>query len=197
VLAGREFDRRDAANASRVAIVTEAFAHAFFKGNNPIGQTFQIDEAPGQPRPAYTIVGFARDSKYDELRSAFEPLVYVPVAQDDLAATTARFVVRAVTPLATVTSTISALARDIHPSTVLRFQTMELQVRDSLLTERLMATLSGLFGGLAALIAMVGLYGVMSYWVARRRQEIGIRMALGADSREVVGMVMREAAVLL
>ena len=74
---------------------------------------------------------------------------------------------------------------------------MQSQVRDSLMRERLMATLSGCFGALAALIATIGLYGVMSYMVARRRNEIGIRMALGADRREVVGMVMREAGRLL
>jgi putative ABC transport system permease protein len=197
LLAGRTFDRRDTAAASRVTIVTESFARVFFKGQNPIGRTFQIAEAPGRPRPNYTIVGLARDSKYNDLHPAFEPLMYVPVAQDDLALTTARLVVRSGAALPTVTAAISALARELHPATVLRFRTMESQVRDGLLTERLMATLSGLFGGLAALIAMIGLYGVMSYWVARRRHEIGIRMALGADRREVVGMVMREAAVLL
>ena len=74
---------------------------------------------------------------------------------------------------------------------------MQSQLRDSLMRERLMATLSGFFGALAALIATIGLYGVMSYMVARRRNEIGIRMALGADRREVVGMVMREAGRLL
>jgi putative ABC transport system permease protein len=78
-----------------------------------------------------------------------------------------------------------------------QFQTLNGLVRDSLMRERLMATLSGFFGALAALIATIGLYGVMSYMVARRRNEIGIRMALGADRRGVVRMVMREAAVLL
>src|SRR4030095_15293295 len=77
------------------------------------------------------------------------------------------------------------------------FDTMRKQVTDSLLRERLMATLSGFFGGLAALIATIGLYGVMSYMAARRRNEIGIRMALGADRGEVVRMVMREAGLLL
>jgi ABC-type antimicrobial peptide transport system permease subunit len=88
---------------------------------------------------------------------------------------------------------VTALAREAHPATVVDFRTMQSQIEDSLLRERLMATLSGFFGGLAALIAMIGLYGVVSYSVARRRNEIGIRMALGADRHEIVRMVMREA----
>jgi len=105
--------------------------------------------------------------------------------------------VRSRLPLTQATSTIAALAREVHPSIVVEFRTMQSQVRDSLLRERLMATLSGFFGALAALIATIGLYGVMSYMVARRRNEIGIRMALGADRREVISMVMREAGRLL
>ena len=96
-----------------------------------------------------------------------------------------------------VNARVAAIAREMHPTAVVSFRTMDSQVRDSLLSERLMATLSGFFGGLAALIATIGLYGVMSYWVVRRRSEIGIRMALGADRRQVVGMVMREAGVLV
>jgi len=85
----------------------------------------------------------------------------------------------------------------INPSISLQFDTMKTQIRESLLRERLMATLSGFFGGLAALLATIGLYGVMSYMVARRKNEIGIRMALGAGRGDVVAMVMREAGLLL
>jgi putative ABC transport system permease protein len=99
--------------------------------------------------------------------------------------------------LATLTSEVSAAVASFSPAIIMQFQTMESQVRESLLRERLMATLSGFFGGLAALIATIGLYGVMSYMVARRKNEIGIRMALGAGRADVVRMVMREAAVLL
>jgi ABC-type antimicrobial peptide transport system permease subunit len=152
---------------------------------------------PGKPRPSYEIVGFARDSKYNDLRDPFEPLIYVPVAQDELAATRPRLVVRSRVAGAVVASAVTALAREVHPATVVTFRTLESQVDDSLVRERLLATLSGVFGGLAALLATIGLYGVMSYMVARRRSEIGIRMALGADRRDVVRMVMREAGVLL
>jgi ABC-type antimicrobial peptide transport system permease subunit len=106
-------------------------------------------------------------------------------------------VLRSSAPLATVTSEVSSAVTEINASIILRFDTMRNQVRESLLRERLMATLSGFFGALAGLIATIGLYGVMSYMVARRRNEIGIRMALGADRRDVVRMVMREAGLLL
>ena len=197
LLTGRDFDRRDSSTAPRVAIVTESFASVFFSGANPLGRTFQIDQPPGRPMPAYEIVGLARDSKYGDLREAFEPLIYVPTAQDDLIATMARVVIRSRGPVADVTSAVTALAHDLHPTSVVTFRTMETQLKESLLRERLMATLSGFFGGLAALLATIGLYGVMSYMVAKRRNEIGIRMALGAARRDVVTMVMREAGMLL
>jgi ABC-type antimicrobial peptide transport system permease subunit len=105
--------------------------------------------------------------------------------------------VRSTAPPGTITAEVSQLIAGINRNIVIDFQTMKTQVRDSLLRERLMATLSGFFGGLAALLATTGLYGVMSYMVARRRSEIGIRMALGAGRGDVLRMVMREAGVLL
>src|SRR6185503_4264906 len=126
---------------------------------NPLGKTFQIDEPPGTPRPVYEIVGFARDSKYNDLRDPFEPLVYVPATQNEPPGSTLRLVVHSRLPLAQAAATITALAQAVHPSIVVEFRTMQSQVRDSLMRERLMATLSG-FGALAALIATVGLYGV-------------------------------------
>jgi putative ABC transport system permease protein len=169
----------------------------FFNGQNPVGKTFQIDEAPGLARPVYEIVGFAQDSAYEDLRDPFEPLVYLPAAQNTRPLSTLRLVVRSALPLASVTSAITALAHEAHPAIIVSYQTMESQITESLLRERLMATLSGFFGALAAVIATIGLYGVMSYSVARRRNEIGIRIALGADRRDVVRMIMREAIVLL
>ncbi len=196
MLAGRDFDDLDRPTSAKVAVVTESFARVFYGGHNPVGRTFQVAEAPGQPRPIYEIVGLARDSKYGDLRESFEPLMFVPAAQDDQVALTQRLVIRTA-DVARTTAAMTAMVRTINPSIVVTYRTMQAQVRDSLLRERLMATLSGLFGGLAAVIAIIGLYGVMSYFVVRRRNEIGIRMALGADRREVVRMVMREAATLV
>jgi putative ABC transport system permease protein len=200
LLAGRDFDdRRDTQTSGKVAIVNESFARRFFPGRNPIGQTFQIDEAPGVPQPLYEIVGVVRDTKYTDLREPFKPIGFLAVSQGDPKDEIPflQVVLRSRVPLSTLTAEITATIARFNPSIIVQYQTMESMVRDSLLRERLMATLSGFFGGLAAIIATIGLYGVMSYMVARRRNEIGIRMALGADRREVVGMVMREAGVLL
>jgi ABC-type antimicrobial peptide transport system permease subunit len=106
-------------------------------------------------------------------------------------------VVRSTAPLTSVTSQIMSIVGQANSNIIVQFQTLPSLVRESLLRERLMATLSGFFGALAGLIATIGLYGVMSYTVARRRNEIGIRMALGAGRRDVVRMVMREAGLLL
>jgi putative ABC transport system permease protein len=197
LLAGRDFDRRDTVGSAPAAIVTETFARRFFGGQNPVGRTFQIDEAPGRPRPEYHIVGLAKDSKYGDLRDKFAPLAFFAAAQDPHPDPSLQIVVRSSAQLTQMTGAIGALLHDMSPAAVVQYQTMASQVKNSLLRERLMATLSGFFGGLAALIAMIGLYGVMSYSVMRRRNEIGIRMALGADRRDVVRMVMREASVLL
>jgi putative ABC transport system permease protein len=198
LMAGRDFDDRDAAAAPKAAIVSESFARVYFSGANPLGRTFQIDAAPGVPRPTYTIVGLARDTKYDDLREPFAPEFYAPAVQDpQYPLGSLNLVIRSSPPLETVTAAVSALAREENPAIVVDFRTMASQLHDSLLRERLMATLSGFFGGLAALIAAIGLYGVMSYTVARRRNEIGVRIALGADRRRVMRMVMGEAGGLL
>ena len=200
ILAGRDFDdRRDTMNSGRVAIVNDSFARRFFKGQNPIGQSFQIDEAPGVPQPLYEIVGVVQDTKYTDLREPFGPIGFFPLAQGDPKDLSPflQIVLRSSVPLTTITSEVSSAVVQVNGSIVVQFDTMRNQVHESLTRERLMATLSGFFGALAGLIATIGLYGVMSYMVARRRNEIGIRMALGADRRDVVRMVMREAGILL
>jgi predicted permease len=197
LLAGRDFDDRDRPGPGRSAIVTELFARTFFAGQDPIGQVFQIDEPPDRPQPLLRIVGLVKDTKYTDLREAFTPLVYLSSSQVDKPDPVLRVVMRSDAPLASITSQALSVVGQANSNIIVQFQTMTSMVRESLLRERLMATLSGFFGALAALIATIGLYGVMSYTVARRRNEIGIRMALGADRRDVVRMVMREAGVLL
>jgi putative ABC transport system permease protein len=197
MLNGRAFNAQDTLASEKVVIVTEGFARKYFPNQNPVGQMFQVEEGAGAPRPYLKIVGVVKDTKYTDLREPFTPLVFQPTSQNDEPDTFLQVVLRTAAPLATITSEVTAAVAAFSPSIVTQFQTMESQVRDSLLRERLMATLSGLFGGLAALLATIGLYGVMSYMVARRRNAIGIRMALGADRAHVVRMVLREAAVLL
>jgi len=197
MLNGRTFNAQDTVASEKVAIVTEGFARKYFPNQNPVGEVFQIEEGLGQPRPYFHIVGVVKDTKYTNLREEFIPLAFFSTSQEAEPDSGLQVVMRSAAPLATTTAEVSAAVASFSPAIITQFQTMESQVRDSLLRERLMATLSGFFGGLAALIATIGLYGVMSYMVARRKNEIGIRMALGADRAHVVRMVMREAAVLL
>jgi len=197
LLAGRDFDERDTPGAEKVVIVTQLFAQKFFAGQNPIGRTFQIDEPPARPRPLCRIIGVVKDTKYTDLREAFVPLAYFASSQALKPDPFLQVALRSNAPLTTITPAATAALGQVNSGIVVQFQTLPSMVRDSLVRERLMATLSGFFGALAALIATIGLYGVMSYMVARRRNEIGIRIALGADRRAVVRMVMREASMLL
>ena len=197
ILAGRDFDDRDTPGADKTAIVTQSFVRKFFPDRNPLGQTFQIDEPPGRPQPLYRIAGVVKDTKYTDLREEMTPLVFFDAAQAEEPSPSLQVVLRSNAPLTSITPSVTAALGAIDRTIIVQFQTLPSMVRDSLMRERLMATLSGIFGALAALIATIGLYGVMSYTVARRKNEIGIRMALGADRRDVVGMVMREAGMLL
>jgi putative ABC transport system permease protein len=197
ILAGRDFSDSDVQNAGRTAIVTEQFARTFFGGANPVGRTFQVEEAAGVERQVYDIVGLVKDAKYTNLREEFTPIAFVAATQQPKLDPYLSIVIRSQAPLTAVTKAVAAAAAAAQPATVIEFQTMNTLVRESLLPERLMATLSGLFGLLAGLLATIGLYGVMSYTVERRRNEIGIRIALGADRGAVVGMVLREAGWLL
>jgi predicted permease len=196
ILAGRDFSEHDTPSSPPVAIINESFAKKFFAGRNPIGQTFQIETPPGDPRPYYEVVGIVKDTKYTDLREPFGPIGYFPALQRP-ADEGFQVVMRLTRPPQTVTSVATQSIADVNRTISIQYQTMSTTVEQSLIRERLMATLSGFFGGLAALLAAIGLYGMMAYMVARRRGEIGIRMALGADAREVVSMVMREAAALV
>jgi len=197
LLAGRDFDDRDTAASPKVAIVNQTFASKLLKGASPIGVEFQVDAYVGEARPVYQIVGMVKDSKYRELQETIEPLIYVSAAQDDQPGEYASFMVRSNLPVGALISDLKTAIAQASPEINVEFSVFQTEVRNSLTRERLMATLSGFFGFLAALLATVGLYGVISYTVARRTNEIGIRMALGAQRVNIVGMILREAALLL
>jgi putative ABC transport system permease protein len=197
LIAGRDFDERDDLSSAKVAVVTERFVGTFFPNQNPIGQAFQVEEGAGVERPVYQIVGLVKDAKYTDLREAFTPIVFLAATQDAKPNPLLQVVLRSSAPLPTLTAEVTGAVTSTRPATVLKFQTMSSLVRESLLRERLMATLSGFFGFLAGLLATIGLYGVMSYMVERRKNEIGIRIALGANRKAVVVMIMREAVTLV
>ena len=195
--AGRDFDNHDVANGVQVAIVNEAFAKKYFDGANPVGKTFKIDGDKGENPPLIEIVGMVKNTKYYELREDFRPCVFFPDAQDNRPGSFANVLIRADIPLSALIAAVKRNVGEINPDIDLDFHPFKTQILDGLLRERLMATLSGFFGALAALLAVIGLYGVISYMVARRTNEIGIRMALGADGGGIVRLILREALLLL
>jgi putative ABC transport system permease protein len=197
LLKGRDFGPSDTPQSPKAAIVNEAFARQFLHGADPIGRQFRLETPPGKPNIPYQIVGLVKNAKYNDLREDFAAIVYVPISQAEVAAPGGQVLVRSTTSSGSLISDVKGVIAGVSPEIALDFHVFKTQIRDGLLRDRLMATVSGFFGLLAALLATVGLYGVMSYSVERRRNEIGIRMALGASRGGVTQMVMREAATLL
>ena len=197
LVAGRDFDQRDTTSSPEVAIVNQEFSRKFLAGANPIGKSFRVLTGPGEPPHVYQIVGLVKNSKYQTLREEFKPLAFVAESQDKEPNFRLHFIVRSSLPVGALMSSIKKIALEENPDISLEFKVFTAQVQESLLRERLMATLSGFFGFLAVVLATVGLYGVISYMVARRSSEIGIRIALGANRANVLNLVMREAGMLL
>lgn len=197
LLEGRDFNVRDTPTSPPVAIVSQEFSRKFFNRASPVGKVFRIEAGPGEVQPLYQIVGMVKNSKYQSLREDFKPIVYVAATQEKNSGTGTRLMVRSGMPLGPLTSAVRRKILEESPEISLQFRVFDTMLQDSLLRERLMATLSGFFGFLAMALATVGLYGVISYMVARRRSEIGIRMALGANRTNVLGLVLGEAAILL
>jgi putative ABC transport system permease protein len=190
---GRDFNAHDSRHATPVAIVNETFVKKALNGADPIGRVIRLETAPGQPVQSWQIVGVSGDAKYTNLKDDFEPLVLLPAAQEKEAGDWARFVIK---PRGDIDAVIPAAARkiaEVNPLIDIDFSILSDTIRNGLVRERLMAALSGAFGVLAGLLAAVGLYGVMSYTVARRSNEIGIRLAMGARGGDVLKMVIAEA----
>jgi predicted permease len=197
LLAGRDFDERDRLETVPVAIVTEAFARKFLGGANPVGRTVQVDNQGGDTIRRYEVVGLVKDTKYVELREEFAPLVFLAIAQDVKPGAGIALVVRSDLPLGALRASVAAAITAESPDVDVDSRLLRDMVHDGLLRERLMASLSAFFGFLAAILAMVGLYGIVSFMVVRRRNEIGVRMALGATRRDILMLVLREAGTLL
>jgi hypothetical protein len=184
-----------------VAIVNQAMARYYFPGADPIGKHVAIDRNPkdggwfGGEQP-YEIVGVVGDVKAVELRDAPRPTIYFNMFQE--ARLTHQFELRTATDPESVAVTARRIVRDILPSVpVTRVTTLDAQVDSNIVPERLIATLSEFFGCLAALLAGIGLYGLLAFTVARRTNEIGIRMALGATSTSVSRLVLRDVLVMV
>ena len=193
VVLGRGFTDRDNQSAPKVALINEAAVKKYFPNQNPIGQRFgsSVEDA-GQ----IEIVGVLRDAKYDSVRDAVPPTMYVPYLQNPRGFGVIE--VRTAANPSTVMGGIREAIRQIDPNLpIMDVSTQIEQVEKRFLQEKVFAQAYTLFGGLALLLASVGLFGLMSYNVARRTNEIGIRMALGAQRQDVLGMVMRESMILV
>jgi predicted permease len=190
---GRDFDERDVASAAGVMIVNETFARHYFGGANPVGR--RIGLAPGVFD--IEIVGVAKDGKYTGLREEPIRMMYVPHKERVGTAQTTVLVRSASDPLA-LASTVRQVAAGVDRQAIVDdVTTAQDRIDRSVRRERLVATISGLFGGLALLLAALGLYGVLSHGVAQRMREFGIRIAVGAESRSILAMVLREAGLVL
>ncbi|MEZ5403240.1 MAG: ABC transporter permease [Bryobacteraceae bacterium] len=196
LVAGREFTEADMAGVQRIAIVNREFSKKLFGGGNPVGRSFRVEGPAGRPPTIYEVAGMVENTKYNNLREDFKAIAFLPVTQLDDFPDRLDFLVRSNLPLS---GTINGIRAVLEGEGALQaeFQILDIQVARSVLRERLMANLSGAFGILAALLATLGLYGVMSYTVARRRNEIGVRMALGARRGDISRLVLGESARLV
>jgi len=196
-MAGRDFNEHDNLTATKVAIVNEEFAKKIFHGQNPVGRSFRREESANKPDSLFLIVGLVRNTKYYELREDFRPIAFLPEDQDEEPGPGGTFVLRTNAPLGAFYREAEEAVADIHPGLGIDFAVLTAQIKESLMRDRLMAALAGAFGLLAGVLAVLGLYGVIAYMVARRRNEIGVRIALGASRTQVIGLILREAVLLL
>lgn len=191
LVAGRDFDATDGESGPKTAIVNESMAAKFFGGQSPLGRQFRTKRGDVF-EDAVTIVGVVQDAKYGSLREENSATVYLPAAQATAGSTYASIVLRAAGDPLSLVPAVRQVFAEVHPAATFEATTLEAQLARSLQRERVLAVLSTLFGSVALALSMLGLYGVMAYTVARRRNEIGVRIALGADAPRVLGMVMRD-----
>ncbi|HEY7547757.1 MAG TPA: ABC transporter permease, partial [Blastocatellia bacterium] len=165
LVAGRRFDERDTSASPKVLIVNEAFARQFLNGENPVGKRFRTEAEPRYPETLYEIVGVVKNTKYNDIREEFKPISFAPASQHPQPSGSARFLIRSSVPTPSLTSAVTRAVGEVNPEIGINFAVFKTMLRQGLLREQLIATLSGFFGFLALLLACAGLYGVMSYSV--------------------------------
>jgi len=196
LIAGRDFEANDRVGTLAVAIVNETAARRFYGAQNVVGKTFRYRAGKGTSNP-FQIVGVVKDAKYQSLREKTLPTIFVPLTQSAELGSDIYLEARIPSGAAAAIPSVRAVIESVDPKFQTSYIPFATQVANSLTAERLLASLSAFFGALALLLATMGLYGVMAYSVARRRNEIGIRMALGAGQRRVARMVVGEVTTLI
>ncbi len=207
IRSGRDFDELDNARSRRVMLVNESFVRSHLDGLNPIGTTLRTMAEAGFPETTYEIIGVVGDTKYADLREedcwcdraggSMAPIAYVPIAQNPSPYAWAPVIVRSSTSSAGITSAIGQRVERLNPAIAIQFIELKTQIRERLIGERMIAWLAGAFGILAMALVAVGLYGIIAYLAASRRNEIGIRLSLGSTRMQIVGLVLRDNLWLL
>jgi len=193
---GRGVGESDTIAAPKKAVVNKKFVHQYLGGGNPLGRRFGFGDKKNSGD--IEIVGVAADAKYNDLRKEVPPTVYVPSLQDLKFLGATHFEVRTAGDPMELVSAVRRVARDLDPNLALyRVQSEVEQINQAVFQERLFARLTTFFGLLAALLACVGVYGIMAFAATQRTREIGIRMALGASRGGILGMVLRETCRLV
>lgn len=189
LLTGRRFTVAEEHDGSNVALINEVLAHKMFPGTDPIGRQLRYTDGSEQDHPPFEVIGVVQDTKYGQVDEPNPSIMYVPFSQGGSAAT---FEIRTIAEPASLMPAVRAAVREINPDLPLtRMETQEDQIRDYIGVYRMFAAFTTIFGTFAILLACIGLYGIVSYSVTQRINEIGIRMALGAARSDVIRLVMR------